>query len=248
MRTRISNWLLPLFTLVLIAAGAAMPIGVSMVQDAFRDRAGGVWDLDTVSLTLRQDSRVKPVLKLLSNSYSGYFWESKTNMTGEEATAAAYQFLQELTGAGLVHPEVTARTVPEDFKSPEAAMLVSDTDPGLSAIVWNCYGPGVSITIDDATGMAVSAEVPISVPDYESKEGIYITLDQWTTFFQDYYSIELISIENTAEIVVDKNMSAAGKWDYSIPFAHFLVTFELGEDLGFCERNIWFQDGNISIF
>lgn len=248
MRIRFSNWLLPLFTLVLIAAGAAMPIGVSMVQDAFRDRAGGVWDLDTVSLTLRQDSRVKPVLKLLSNSYSGYFWESKTNMTGEEATAAAYQFLQELTGAGLVHPEVTARTAPGDFKPPEAAMLVSDTDPGLSAIVWNCYGPGVSILIDDATGMAVSAEVPIPVPDWESREGIYITLDQWIAFLQDYYGIELLSIENTAGLVVDENMAAAGKWDYSIPFAHFWVTFELGDDLGFCAWNIWFQDGNISIF
>ena len=65
MRT-IKRYILPLFTLLLITVGAAMPLAVSQMQDSRISSLREEFLLNTVNLTLQQDVGVSPVLRLIA--------------------------------------------------------------------------------------------------------------------------------------------------------------------------------------
>ena len=136
---RVKQYILPLLTVLLIAAGAAMPFAVSWVQD---NRISGLQEefpLSTVNLKLQQEDGVGPVLRLVSGNCNSIPWEEETKLTAQAAVEAAMAAAAELEAYGLLASGTIERI--RDKESWAEPILLIGED-GSSALVWNCYWIG----------------------------------------------------------------------------------------------------------
>lgn len=203
---RLTRWLLPLITLLLIGAGAGMPWAAARMQDRYRIPAREIRPLDTVSLTLRKDSEIGDILRLMNNMYDQGEWPGETAMTEEEACAAALDVLSELDKAGLIEsgwlgdygyadPGILERMKAGGGCGATPVLCIGED--GSSAIIWTCHWketgcPNYMLGIDDATGLALYGNIPTPFP--EEPEVIYKRMECWRVFFQDYYGIDIPSV------------------------------------------------------
>ena len=196
---RVKQYILPLLTFLLIAAGAAMPFAVSWVQD---NRISGLQEkfpLSTVNLKLQQEVGVGPVLRLSSGNCNSIPWEEETTLTAQEAVEAAMAAVAELEAYSLLSPGAIERI--RDKESWAEPILLIGED-GSSALVWNCYWSGdrrdlYLFLIDDATGKAV--ELVVSSPTPRDTEAAHALFANWNAFLQDYYGMEIISVKEDSQ-------------------------------------------------
>lgn len=112
MKKRLKKWLLPLFTLLLVAVGAAMPFIASYMQDA-RQADPDVRPFDSFSLTLQQQGT--DLARLLGSIADGAYYiheasKAEDVMLSEGlALAASEDLLSELVEYGLLSKEALAR-------------------------------------------------------------------------------------------------------------------------------------------
>ena len=210
---RLKRWLLLLGTLLLIGAGAGMPWAAARVQDRYGIASQEVLPLDEVSLTLRKESEIGSVLRLVADPYDYTDWPSETGMTGEEICAAALDALGELDRHGLlesgwlgdyygyIEPGIPAR-LKAGGTAAAAPQLLIGAD-GTTAVVWWCTWegnacPAYTFLVDDATGLILSGYLPCRTEEKGDAEEPYRRMERWLNFFQDYYGIEIYGFADNA--------------------------------------------------
>lgn len=181
------QYALPLLTLLLVGLGGAMPWLAGRMQD---ERIGTVqerFDLDAVSLTLRQDAGVGPALKVASGDHTSILWEEETQLAEAQALDAAMEAIDRMDRYELL-PAGQAEALRKSAGYAEPRLLVSGD--GGTALVWDCWWEDQNgiITVDDASGKTVGFLVDARAQD---------RIDRWGEFFRDYYGIE---VANTAEL------------------------------------------------
>ena len=185
---RLKKWMLPLFTLLLVAAGAAMPFIASYMQDTQQAEAD-IRPFDSFSLTLQQQGTDLARLLGTIQSEAYYIHEAAKaeDITLSEglALAAAEDLLAELVEYGLLNKESLARfsgpkvqaqqVIPVVYTNTEtdqpAATLPGpdyDAFPGeyteeapipTWTITWD-QPDNCWIWLDDASGKAIMIEFP----------------------------------------------------------------------------------------
>lgn len=234
---RLRRWLLLLATLLLIGAGAGMPWAAARVQDLYGIASREVLPLDTVSLTLRKESEIGAVLRMMGRSYELEDTPGETVLTEQGACAAALEALAEMNRYGLLESGwmedygYIEPDIPDRLKaggSGSAMPLLLTGEDGTAAAVWWCswrgpYCPPYELMIDDATGLAISGFIPCLPPDGAGDaELFYQRMEHWMNFFQDYYGIEIYG-------VADNVYDAAHE---------FLFGFDPGDGLGMCGLSV----------
>lgn len=216
---RLKRYLLPLFTLLLVAAGAGMPFAASHFQDA-RQTDPETRSFDSFSLTLRQESDLGRTLQLISDS-DYYIAEDEVaadaRMTRVDVLVAAEELMREMTAFGLLNSAVSTlpRVYPQTLCANDGSIAIPtwtlQWDTPDSLYVW----------MDDATGKAFMISAPSMgySKGYIAKNGtepIFAQAENWRAFVEGYYGTEV-------EI-------AGEEWfDYSVRFS---LAFSLasGED------------------
>ena len=157
----LKRWFLPLLALLLVAAGAALPYTISALQDSTVEAMRENRMLNEVNLTLQKGEDVQDVLRLLAGSTSEMEWRGRTEMTMEEAAAAAEEAMRQLDESGLTAllPELPGYDY-EYTMSAEPSLIMSMNESSLSAVVWLCWAeemPFNWVVIDDKMGKMVRA-------------------------------------------------------------------------------------------
>lgn len=201
----LKKYALLLSTLSFILLGAAMPYLVSQIQDHQGSGFQKKMELSSVTLSLRQERAVGPVLQLMSKEYSVSPWSGETVLDGEFICRAALTELEAMVNYGLLSAG-TLEVLEKAGRTAEPLLLVAED--GSSALVWECtweYDAAV-ITTDDVTGKIVRLLVRtaptggsasgVGKPSGEDvKEEVNFRLEEWIVFLQSYYDIELTDIE-----------------------------------------------------
>lgn len=196
---RLKKWLLPLFTLLLVAAGAAMPFAVSYMQDA-RQAEAEERPFDSFSLTLQQQGA--GLARLLKTVASGEYYVDEAVKTEDVtlseglALAAAEELMNELFKFGLLEKEALAEffgpsiypkmVIPERYPGAESEKYNYAVSSGQVTDLSNLYDsegdaiPTWAITwdrpyncyvwLDDASGKAIYIEVS-GLPDLGMPDG-----------------------------------------------------------------------------
>lgn len=215
MRNRFKNAVLSLLTLALIAAGAAMPYAACRLQDA--RLVGGAEDrsFGSVSLTLRQEGGVGELARLMAGPYSMVVWSGETAMTGEEALETGMKILEEMKQADLI-PAGRLNVLKKLDNGSAIPLLVVSHGGERSGVMWQCCWVLEEddmmdwyLLIEDATGLAAEATVGGTYFTYE--EDVYRQMDRWRSFFQDYYGIEIPSVQENA-------FDGGWLWRFFLPF------------------------------
>ena len=216
---RLNKFLLPLFTLLLAAMGAAMPFAASYMQDV-RQSDPEIRSFDSFSLTLRQESDLGRTLALVSGS--DYYIEENAEaeadarMTRLEALSAAEELLKELIQYGLLDSAVTSLPTiwPQELHANDGSVSIPTW-----TMEWNLPDAGDTLYVwmDDATGKAFLISLPSERYSNKyvynvSSEAIYASAENWRAFLEDYYGTEV-------------QLAWEAWFDYS---ARFSLTFPLG--------------------
>lgn len=234
---RMKSALLVLVTLLLAAAGAAMPFAAARLQDA-RQTGAETWSLDSFSLTLRQETDLGRTLKLIGES-DYYFVVSgerlaEARLSEGEALDAAGEVLAELVDRGLLEQ------LPKEISTPDVWPEILTTEDETTAIpIWSVSWHGSEeyyVWLDDTTGKAfmISAGCPSYTKSYiqnAGREPLYAQAEDWRVFLSDYYGTDV--------------QLAGEEWsDTSVRFA---LTFPLGEgreqETYGMDLYIYFMDG-----
>lgn len=229
MRT-IKRYILPLFTLVLITVGAAMPLAVSQMQDSRISSLREEFLLNTVNLTLQQDVGVSLVLRLIAGECNSILWEEETKLTEQDAIEAAKAVLTEMEAMDLL--SVGDLALIRDAEGRAEPILLIGGD-GSSALVWNCYWSSeipCLMWIDDAAGKAV--QFLVSCPTPRDTDDAHVLLANWTAFFQEYYGVEIVSVKEES-----RNMDSGGT------LYQFIFEVDLQDGLDACELELELFDG-----
>ena len=211
---KVKKYALLFSTFLFIITGAAMPYFASQMQDIQISGFQKTLELSTVSLTLRQENDVLLAVQLIAREHSESLWEGKTVLSKADASRAAL-------------------AVMESERYVEPHLLVDEN--GSSVLIWACtwdYSPGTFITIEDTTGEAVrilTKTMPMDSSNME--EDIFIQLEKWYVFLQDYYDIELTEAKEDA-------YRSSG----SLP-ASFVMCFSSKDGTTDCELNLNITDG-----
>ena len=189
MKKRLKKWMLPLFTLILVATGAAMPFIASYMQDA-QQADPDIRPFDSFSLTLQQQGAgLGRLLGAIANG-SYYINEASRSedaaLTQGLALAAVEDLLTELVEYGLlekealaefsnpkVHPQTVIPVVyPDNENGNAAAVGPADTaytfpdeyrPEGNAIPTWTItwdQPDDCYVWLDDASGKAVMIEIP----------------------------------------------------------------------------------------
>lgn len=216
---RLKSALLVLVTLLLVAAGAAMPGVAAYVQDAYGLSRQEDRSFDSFSLTLREETDLGRTLRLIEGS-DYYIEEAQqadgVRMTRAEVLTAAEELMKMLIQFGLL--EQTAAGLPTIWPQTLCANDGSVSIPTWS-LSWSMPDPSSDfyVWLDDASGKAFLISLP-SVgysTSYIIKNGtepVYVQAENWRAFLEEYYGTEVTLADEM--------------WfDYS---AHFTLTFLLG--------------------
>lgn len=219
--------LLLLSALLLIVLGAVMPNLVSQMQDTQIRKFYKKLELNTVNLTLRQETDVGLVLQLLQQEYTEMIWEGETSLTAEDACHAALTAIKEMDSYGLFEDVALEQL---DSGAGEAVPLLLVAEDGSSSVVWNCDYYSVSdrgetqiylVTVDDTTGKLLRVLTSDSPTDtvFEVVEGWtrhffnispetdtgqaqdeidLLKLEKWIVFLRNYYGIEPVDVTESA--------------------------------------------------
>ena len=226
----VKQYILPLLTFLLIAAGAAMPFAVSWVQD---NRISGLQEefpLSTVNLKLQQDIGVSPALRLISGECSSILWEEETQLTKQEAVDAGMTAVQKMTDLGLLF--IGDQEMVKSAEGRAEPILLIGED-GSSALVWNCYWSSeipCLMWIDDAAGKAV--QFLVSCPTPRDTDDAHVLLANWTVFFQEYYGVEIVSVKEES-----RDMDSGGI------LYQCIFEVDLQDGLDVCELKLELFDG-----
>lgn len=231
--------LLPLLTLALIAAGAAMPYAACRLQD--ERLAGGAEDrsFGSVSLTLRQEGGVGELARLMAGPYSMVEWSGETVMSESEALETGMKALEEMKQADLI-PTSRLNLLKKLGVASATPLLMVSEDGERSGILWQCWwmleeGEPMDwiLLIEDATGLM--AEATVGSAYYAYAEDVFRQMERWRSFFQDYYGVEIPAIQESA---VDDG------WVWQ-----FLLTFDPRDGLEeWCALGLNLYDGVASFF
>lgn len=230
---KLKNALLVCFTLLLAAAGATMPFAVSYMQDA-RQAAEEVRPFTSFSLTLKQETDLGRILRAVDWENSDFTvsdvaedavlteWEAYN--AAQDAMLALHEhgLLYREVLEGLAHPRIMPQTVITGtggmpmavLPGPEAERYAEDdygadaslqaTEP-LSFATWTVQWEEPSdyyLWLDDASGKVFMIEV--AAPVTKVDEDVYVRMENWRSFIEDYYSTEVQDIremwyDNAAE-------------------------------------------------
>lgn len=201
----IKNCLFALAALFFVTLGAAMPYLASRMQDARLSGFQKKSELNSVNLTLQQKmENVIPALEMISKDYTETLWKGKTALSESDAQQSAFEVLAMMSLYGLPPERIAVKS----DGSTEAVLLIAED--GSSALVWMCTwnfeSSLVSITVDDATGKAVRMiETHEQLYDDVLIDDIYIGMESWLGFLQDYYDgfIDTIEELGAAEAVME---------------------------------------------
>lgn len=179
---------LPLCTLLLIVLGAAMPWLAARAQDQRLRGLQERFDLDAVSLILRQDAGVGDTLRLLAGNYTMLPWGGETVHDPGEVRALIHE-----PGALLAQAGIDGKYVLASYDM--RPLLAVSEDGSLSAILWySVWGEGGSrwFLLDDATGKLVGGR-------FRRSGGLVVEVVNnqllgWEDFCQDYYGIDIVGI------------------------------------------------------
>lgn len=257
------RWLPPLFillTLLLVAAGAAMPFAVSYMQDA-RQTGTETRPFDSFSLTLQQKSDLGQTLRAIARNYHMVIEDEPAQMenavlTEELALEAAEAVLVELEKHDLLYkeireqfldPSVRAQTViPERIEDANAAVLPGPDDGKVASAAVG------TVTWSEEDGIptwAVSCGKPyhffiwlddasgkaiqLSFPSYAAVDKDRTFLEEkWRRFVEDYYGVE----------------AALSDHGWLDGIAQYTFSLTLGEDEEACRLNLnLYPDGYASI-
>lgn len=181
---RLKRWLLPLFTLLLVAAGAAMPFVTAYMQD-LRQTKAEVRPFDSFSLTLRQEADLGRTLRTIRSSeyyiHSAYKAENAM-LTEGLALEAAESALDKLVQYGLLDKALRAEFYEPGVQA-EAVVSVAGEIRGEDAVPLpgpeNAAGlPDANAETDVYGGELPEEEViPTWTVYWRRPENIYIWLD-----------------------------------------------------------------------
>lgn len=195
--------LLLLSALLLIVLGAVMPNLVSQMQDTQIRKFHKKLELNTVNLTLRQETDAGLVLQLLQQEYTETIWEGETSLIAEDACYAALTAIKEMHSYGLFEDVALDQLV---SGAGEAVPLLLIAEDGSSSIVWNCDYYSVSnrgelqvylVTVDDTTGKLLRVWMRDSSTDKGEAHDLR-KLEKWILFLVDYYGIESVDVTRSA--------------------------------------------------
>ena len=186
---RRKKWMLPLFTLLLVAVGAAMPFIASYMQDAQQAEAD-IRPFDSFSLTLQQQgSDLSRILGTIASGSSYINEASKAEdvaLTEGLALSATEELLTELVNYGLLNKETVARLYNPKIQAQRVIPVVYTNEEDINWAAAGTPGPdydafpgdyieedGIStwtitwdqpdngwIWLDDASGKAVMIQIP----------------------------------------------------------------------------------------
>lgn len=149
--------LLPLFTLLLIAAGAFMPYAAAYLQDLQTGRNLGSQQFTPVSLTLHQDTIVGPVLQLLGQTNLNWLdYDGATNLNSDKIINITKGYIADLASRGLANNNIDYL---DDAQLDIDLCLVANEN--YSAIIWTCSWQDFQdknyyqVIIDDRSGKVV---------------------------------------------------------------------------------------------
>ncbi len=257
------RWLPPLFTLLtllLVAAGAAMPFAASYMQDT-RQTEAEVRPFDSFSLTLQQKSDLGQTLRVIAGEYYMVIEDEtaqpeKTVLTEALALEAAEVVLDELEKHDLLYKEIREQAfdprvrlqtvIPEEGTGTNAAVLPAPDDgtPVSAAVgtdAWN--------TEDGIPTWAVSCSKPyhffiwlddasskalqVSFPSYTlADEDQSFLEEKWRRFVEDYYGVEAVLSDHV--------------WMYDS--MQYTFSFTLGADEEVCRLYLnLYSDGYASL-
>lgn len=194
---RLRRLALPLFTLLLVAAGAAMPFAASYLQDA-RQTEPETRSFDSFSLTLRQEADLGRTLKLIAGS-DYYIEEAQqaedARMTQAEVLAAGEELVEEMIRFGLLDTRFAylPTIYPQTLCAYDGSVSVSTW-----TLEWDIPEKESSLYVwlDDASGKAFLISAPSlhygkSYIANAGKEPIYAQTENWRAFLADYYGTEV---------------------------------------------------------
>lgn len=198
--------LLLLSALLLIVLGAVMPNLVSQMQDTQIRKFHKKLELNTVNLTLRQETDAGLVLQLLQQEYTETIWEGETSLIAEDACHAALTAIKEMDSYGLFEDVALEQL---DSGAGEAVPLLLVAEDGSSSVVWNCDYYSVSdrgetqiylVTVDDTTGKLLRVLMSDSSTDTGQAQGEIdlLKLEKWIVFLRNYYGIEPVDATRSA--------------------------------------------------
>lgn len=218
---RLKGALLPLVTLLLMAAGAAMPWAVFRLQDAYGENRQEERQLDLFSLTLREEADLSRTLGLIQEgNYYTTDQAPDAALTGEEAVDAVREALKLMSDLDLVEP-----WVPENmsgFRALPAALVSYGED--VSAAMWTVSSDNIvdgynyMFWVDDASGKLFLACLPAaSLPESKNLD---VVEERWRQFVEVYYGVDIFAVSE--------------EWHDSC--VEFLLQFRLGEEEPFRMR------------
>lgn len=230
--------LLAVLTGLLVIGGAALPWLVSLGQDRYLMTQEEVWMFDPVGLRLGDEPAVWPALCLMAGPHEWLSWDSETNLQRDDVVQAALAAAEAMEKSGLTMPGIAR--VSEERTDAGAALAVSGDVRGLSAVLWSVFWFSdeeavCNMFIDDSTGKMVGAVV--STPAFKDLEHLYIQMENWRVFLEDYYGLEIDSIEEFGEehalYDADTSVNRAGtSLEMEGMERRFALYLDLGEELG----------------
>lgn len=188
---------------------------------------------DSFSLTLRQDSELAQVLRLLvEQNYVVVDWDNHTAYNKKQAEGIVEKTLQMMYKYGLMEDDALdayseeIRYSGEETDSAGAGAVLGSSGGELYAVAWDCQWRDEKgrmeymLRIDDETGKILMAFIraPVFVPGEE----VYDRMDHWKNFVEDHYGFEVTSV---AEMYIDVDIAE---------FIFYLDLEDGGEPLTLC--------------
>lgn len=160
--TRIKNALAFLAVFLLAAAGAVIPTGTALVQDALTAGQVQYADVDSLQLTLeerRQQLNIQEKMGLILNGTGAEVTSEVTKMNGAQVLETLYAQLEPYSAFGLfVQPD-------NDYLEFYPVMVYDEADPQRYAFCWHIdmsfdagEGDSLTVALDDETGKILALE------------------------------------------------------------------------------------------
>lgn len=230
----IKKYILLPITFILIIIGSAMPYVVSRIQDRKSLDYKTDVQLNVNSLVGRSKDDFVPAMIALSNHPAGEYWEGKTLLSRDEVTDYANDIMKTLQNYNLVSL-ISDENYDETEWNLEPRVL-SDSNGDETILIWICNRvvDGNFVVIDDATGKAIGMMLNNFIDDEQyEKDDVYYKLDQWNSFLQAYYDMEILSAEEEQQIDDDSLIEFRLRFLESDDSEYFELNLDISEEYSF---------------